>query len=115
MRIKLPRHSQRVSCNKALLFFSVSMLFSIASLGQGIVRGTIKDETGAAVPSATIQVNGQFDASTDIGEYSIRVNAGPATIQATAIGFKSFKKKIEIKEGEELVVDITLAESTTEL
>jgi len=97
------------------LILVLVLFFSIQSFGQGIVKGKVKDENGSAIPSATVRLNDQIVISDENGKFSITTNSGAANIQFSAIGFTSVKKNIEVREGEEVDVDITLAEAMMEL
>jgi outer membrane receptor protein involved in Fe transport len=67
------------------------------------VSGKVFDESGQTVPGANVSLKGaDQNVVTDInGAYIFsNVAAGTYTISATNVGYKSFEKKITVKEGE---------------
>lgn len=89
---------------KYLLLF---LLFSsLASLGQQIVKGTIVDEKGTALPGASIRITGTSSGTiTDInGKYQITVPSGNAELTFSFISYLS--KKVTV--GNKTVIDVAL-------
>ena len=80
---------------KSLLFVRgvlclLAVLFSIHAHAQTAVQGTVKDETGTAIPGATILVKGTSNgiATGPGGNFSIRASSG-SVISISAIGFEA--------------------------
>ena len=76
---------------KILWFFTVLMLFGASAFSQGrTVTGTVTDESGNAVPFATVTESGTRNATTanTAGTYSIN-QKGTGTLTITAVGFAS--------------------------
>ncbi len=97
----------------------VISLASLSLLGGGAVlaanssiAGHVRDaQTGDALPGATVLLVGtSLGASTDLnGSYSI-VNVPPGSyrIRSTYVGYKEETKTVQVKEGENLTVDLRL-------
>ena len=88
-------------------------LFPLGMAAQGVIRGTVTDDTGEPVIGATVRVQGTSDGTvTDFnGSYSI--NAGPnATLVFSYIGYKTQEIKVV---GNNPVIDVTLAADNTNL
>ena len=95
----------------ALLFV---FTFVGSSVGQGTIRGLVKDHvTNEPVPFALVKVEGQnAGANTDFdGEYEIKIKAGSYTLifSMSADGYLSQHKEIEVKEGEVLILNVILS------
>lgn len=97
------------------LIFLLALFISIQSVAQGIVKGKIRNDTGAALPFVTIQINDKIILSNEKGEYAITVPVRSATLQATAIGFEPLKKTITIQQGKTITIDLILTEIVKEL
>jgi outer membrane receptor protein involved in Fe transport len=75
------------------------------------VSGKVFDESGQTVPGANVSLKGaDQNVVTDInGAYIFsNVAAGTYTISATNVGYKSFEKKITVKEGESIEENLFL-------
>ncbi|MBP1221719.1 TonB-dependent receptor [Flavobacterium sp. 1355] len=75
------------------------------------VSGKVFDESGQTVPGANVSLKGaDQNVVTDInGAYTFsNVAAGTYTISATNVGYKSFEKKITVKEGESIEENLFL-------
>ncbi|MDR2465849.1 MAG: carboxypeptidase-like regulatory domain-containing protein, partial [Prevotellaceae bacterium] len=88
------------------------LCFGIALMAQNTVTGTVGDENGA-LSGATVTVKG-----TNIGvltgsdgTYSVNVPAGDVTLVFSLMGFVTR----EVGVGGRTVIDVRLAEETTEL
>jgi hypothetical protein len=101
----------------------MAMLLSAAVFGQNTLKGMVKDSTGSAVPSASINLKDSTShaiiayAVTDPkGTYMLQVPAGrtPAglLIEVRSIGFKSQVKPVA---GFDVPVDFVLSGSVNEL
>ncbi|MDZ7715153.1 MAG: TonB-dependent receptor [Balneolaceae bacterium] len=93
---------------------------SITVLGQaqtGEIKGTVFSNTspipGANVGIADIQ---KGDASNQDGKYHIKnIPEGTYILQASAVGFKKFTKKITVEAGQVLLVEIVLKKSSYQM
>lgn len=81
----------------------------IAASGQEVIRGTIKDDAGGALPGATILVKGTNTATVaDVeGNFSIKA-AGelPITLVVNSVGFKT--QDVEVYELSEESIEVAL-------
>lgn len=86
----------------------VLLCSSVSTLAQTRISGSIKDETGAAVPGATVSVNGtSIGAMSDLGgNYTISGVASDAVLTFSCIGYKAQ----EISVGGRSVINVVLAE-----
>jgi outer membrane receptor protein involved in Fe transport len=105
----------------ASLFFGALLLVAATSLAfaqenTGAIRGTVKDQTGAAVPGAKVTATSSslvrsLDATSDKeGSYRFpRLPVGAYTITVTQTGFKTSKNEdISVVLGSELTLDVAL-------
>lgn len=82
---------------KSKMFLIALMVFPAAMIAQGTVTGTVNEASSStALPGANIIVKGtttgtisDFD-----GNFSIRVNAFPATLVVTSVGFNAKEVKV---------------------
>lgn len=75
------------------------------------VSGKVLDDSGVTVPGANVSIKetGKSTVTDENGGYSFsNVEAGTYTIIATNVGYKTFEKKIAIKQGESLEVNLLL-------
>jgi TonB-dependent receptor len=76
------------------------------------IQGSVRDaQTGDPLPSASVVLVGtSFGAATDVnGAYIIRnVPPGSYTLRVSYIGYKNAEESVEVKEGENLTVDLKL-------
>ncbi|SHL62270.1 TonB-dependent receptor [Flavobacterium chilense] len=90
------------------LFFLPDNLFA---QNKNTVSGKVLDDSGVTVPGANVSIKETgMNTVTDInGGYSFsNVTAGTYTIIASNVGYKTFEKRIAIKEGESLEVNLLL-------
>ncbi|WP_439581997.1 SusC/RagA family TonB-linked outer membrane protein [Dyadobacter bucti] len=97
-------------------FLLILLLAAVGSpvFSQGLtVTGTVKDETAAMVPGATILVKGTtVGTNTDAsGAFSIRVPDQASILVISAVGYVAQ----EITVGQKSIIDVTLAPETTQL
>ena len=90
----------------------------LAQAGSGQIHGVVKDSvTGAALPGASILLEGtSLGAASDFyGKYVIQaVPSGSYTLAVSYIGYKGKKISIEVKPGEELEMNFSLAAQALE-
>lgn len=78
---------------------------------QNAVSGKVFDDNGATIPGANVSIKetGKGTITDENGGYSFsNIAAGTYTIIATNVGYKTFEKKIAVKEGESVVADLLL-------
>lgn len=88
-----------------LLFFFVSF----SALAQNFtLSGTVKDNTGAGIPFATILVKNTSKGSSanSDGQYNLSLPAGSYEIQFKAIGYKQVSRQVELKSNQTLNIDL---------
>jgi outer membrane cobalamin receptor len=101
---------------RKLLLTGISCLLLLTSLAQqggnpGTITGSVKDENGQSVPSATLQLgNTNKGAATGAdGNFTIEnVTPGKYTLKISALGFTSFIKQIEVKDGQRVVLNLSM-------
>src|SRR5690606_18768510 len=96
---------------KKHLLLSVFAIISFAPLicAQSLVRGVITDETGGALPGATVHIKGTGVSSiADLnGNFSIASSATlPFTLVVNSVGYKA--QEIEIYELSDESIDVSL-------
>lgn len=78
---------------------------------QNTVSGKVLDDSGATIPGANVSIKetGKGTITDENGGYSFsNIAAGTYTIIGTNVGYKTFEKKISVKEGESVVADLLL-------
>lgn len=116
---RLPRTAQRVTLRTGAIL-GLLLGITLAAAGQqitGTIVGTVKDQQGAVVNTATITATNQdtgFSRSAptnNYGEYRIDfLPVGKYTLQATANGFERFvQQNVALDVEQELTVEIKLA------
>jgi TonB-linked SusC/RagA family outer membrane protein len=97
----------------------IVLISSFGALSQtGIVRGTVKDESGEPIYSATVQVSGQSKGTTtdDQGNYELKqLNGGTTKLLVRAVGFKEQIREFSIKDGESLIQDFVMSPVTKDM
>ncbi|QDW19735.1 TonB-dependent receptor [Flavobacterium sp. KBS0721] len=90
------------------LFFLSNNLFA---QNQNTISGKVLDDSGVTIPGAnvTIKETGKSTVTDENGGYSFsNIEARTYTVIATNVGYKTFEKKIAIKQGESLEVNLLL-------
>lgn len=78
---------------------------------KNTVSGKVFDESGQTVPGANVSLTGPDQTvTTDVNGTYLFSNVAPGTytISATNVGYKSFTKKVTVKEGEAVVENLFL-------
>jgi len=99
-----------------ILIFVFLLPLTINVNAQITVEGEITNaETGTPLPSATVVIKGTYSGtiSNTTGNYSIRLDSLPATLQVSYIGFYSKEKKVS--SSTDTVLNFSLTPSTEEL
>jgi iron complex outermembrane recepter protein len=95
--------------------FSLVFLFTAAQVfaQQGTVQGVVTDADNSPLPGANVILVGQnIGTSTNAdGEFSFNAPAGSYTIQASFLGFQTFRQSVTVTAGETTTVNITLRPS----
>lgn len=92
------------------------MAISLTSLGAK-VYGTVKDEANNTLPGVTLRVAGSTTGAITDGEghFSITLEAGHYTLIASSLGYVNQEMNIEVKEAQNLALDIVMKESIDRL
>jgi hypothetical protein len=99
-----------------IYFLLLLLSFSTFTYAQAILlKGTIKDNNGLAVPFASVYEKGttRGTSANSEGEYQLKLSAGQHTLIFKAIGFSQESKQIDLKAPQTL--DIILIPSVYEL
>jgi iron complex outermembrane receptor protein len=94
-----------------LIMCLISVPDNLFAQNQNTVSGRVFDDSGATIPGANVSIKetGKGTITDENGGYSFsNIAAGTYTIVATNVGYKTFEKKISVKEGESVVVDLLL-------
>lgn len=96
-----------------LLVFSGEMVLAIDNLDQKKITGTVKDESGTALPGVNIIVKGTMNgvASDTNGNYSITAPDKNAILVFSFIGYNTQ----QIPVGDRTTISVVLVESTQEI
>ncbi|MEA5403596.1 TonB-dependent receptor [Arcicella sp. DC2W] len=102
-----------------LYFIILFLLFNVVAFAQNaIIRGKISTSDGKAAEFVNVQLNGtnKGTISNENGEYKIeRIKAGTYKLKVSLVGLETKEQQVEVKAGQTLVVDFTLAESANQL
>ncbi|WP_394774355.1 TonB-dependent receptor [Flavobacterium sp.] len=94
-----------------LMFCLFSLPNNLFAQNQNTITGKVLDDSGATVPGANVSIKetGKSTVTDENGGYSFsNIDAGTYTIVATNVGYKTFEKKVAIKEGESLEANLLL-------
>ncbi|MDR0333279.1 MAG: TonB-dependent receptor [Dysgonamonadaceae bacterium] len=97
------------------LLLLVSMTMSVFAQGHGILTGRITDDTGDALPGASITVKGTtIGTATDLnGQFTLRnISAGNVTFVIAYLGFDSVEETVQIRAGETTNRNFVMSENT---
>lgn len=108
--------------NKSFLVF-LAFLFSVSVFSQhgrsgGMISGrVISTVEKEVVDFATVYLKGTNRGATtdEKGLYHLKVAAGDYTLVVSAIGYTTVEKKVTLKAGERIRVNVTIAPQVTEL
>lgn len=105
-----------------LLLTSLFLLFGFFSFAQQsktvTLSGELKEKSGERIPQASVRLeNTRFVTSSDNnGKYQlIGINPGKYTLRVTAVGYATYKKNIEVKGDQNIIVTILLESTITDL
>ena len=103
--------------NKSFLVF-LAFLFSVSAFSQhGRSGGMISTVEKEVVDFATVYLKGTNRGATtdEKGLYHLKAAAGDYTLVVSAIGYTTVEKKVTLKAGERIRVNVTIAPQVTEL
>ncbi len=91
----------------------VAPLASHAQSARGNVYGTVKDDTGAALPGASVTLGGALGSRTTVsderGQFRfLNVDHGAYTLGLTLSGFANLTREVTVLTGVNLTLDFTL-------
>src|SRR5689334_22284003 len=94
---KLMHHADRCFWRKKLLLLAAFLMCAIFARAQSTVSGTVKDETGQAVPGVSVMVKGAtVGMITDKkGHYNLTVPGGSGVLVFTMVGY--VRQEVETK------------------
>lgn len=98
---------------KSLLFSTLMLLSVIASAQNASLSGRLTNTLGEAIPFATISFQKAPYTSTtsETGQYIIRdISSGSYTVIYSSPGFTTVVREVNLKAGEERILDIQLEE-----
>jgi outer membrane receptor protein involved in Fe transport len=116
MRSQVPGRAAAVTTSLLAAFLIASL--ASAQTTTGTLRGTVKDETGSALPGATVEAinddTGFRSAATTetSGLFNILVAPGPYTVTATLPSFSTESKKVRVLVGQIVRLDFDLKVAT---
>ena len=94
-----------------LLSIGIYLLTSISLYSQkALLQGTISDESGETLPSATIQIGEQGTIADFDGQYSIELSEGTYQIAVSYLGYEDYESTVVLTEGSPTSLDIVLSE-----
>ena len=84
-------------------------------VSTGNLSGTVVDQRGDALPSATVTLTGegapQIKETNDQGQFSyLELQPGSYSVEAALRGFLPVKQPVKINAGEDTNIEITLSE-----
>ena len=99
------------------LFILFTFLSFTSTLFGAQVIGTVKDANKAPLAYASIYVkNSSLGVSTDLkGRYIFELAPGTYTLVYSYLGYETVEKKVTLKAGQTLTLDVVLQEQATEL
>jgi iron complex outermembrane recepter protein len=98
--------------HKFFLLFCIAAFFVLTVQSQtGTVKGTVKDDKGSALSSATVQVLGKnkVTLTNELGNYEITLPPGNYTLVVSYTGQTISQQKIIITAGETATADFSLS------
>ncbi|HYK56608.1 MAG TPA: TonB-dependent receptor, partial [Flavisolibacter sp.] len=97
-----------------LVLFLSTTLISLAQTAT--LKGTVKDASGNPLSGASVTLQGQSRGTTskNDGTFSLLVNPGTLTVNASYVGFATARQTITVTSGETSTIDFVLQESGQE-
>jgi hypothetical protein len=99
------------------VFLLLLLLTISATLSAGVVKGTVRDTTGAPLPYITVGVkNSTKGVNTNLsGAYFIELAAGNYTLVFSQLGFITQEKEVSVAEGKPVILDVVMRPQTRTL
>ena len=100
----------------ASLLFSLSAVWAQTTSGGGTLQGTVKDESGAAIPNAKVILaniatgTSSTFVTTDAGLFvTPTVNIGKYKVRIEATGMKAWEGEVQIETARQITIEPTLS------
>lgn len=100
------------------LFLFISVLTFAQQKRIVSLSGEVKGKSGEAIPQASVHLeNSRLTTMTDDnGKYQLKgLSPGKYVLSITALGFKHYKKHIEIKSDQDIIIAVKMEDSVNEL
>jgi hypothetical protein len=95
----------------AVLLFLLTLLSGIAE-AQQTISGTVKNDKGMAVPSASVSINGTGTQTDSAGHFNVEITGrGRKILVVSSIGYRPLKKEI-LLTGVPVLLDLVLKHDT---
>ncbi len=95
-----------------LLSIGISLLTNANLYSQSaLLQGTISDQNGETLPSATIQIGEHGTIADFDGQYSIELPAGTYQIAVSYLGYETYEAPVVLATGTPTILDIALSET----
>lgn len=92
-----------------ILLFVGCFFYTHFLVSQSVIKGKVSDKvTKETMPGAILAVGNKTALSSVDGDFILNVNPGKQTFIGSLAGYKTFKKEIEVKENDTLVMDVEL-------
>ncbi|HEX2607129.1 MAG TPA: TonB-dependent receptor [Flavisolibacter sp.] len=106
----------RSSCKTVWLTFIFLGTYFFSWAQTGTIRGTVKDVSGNTLSGASITLQGSSKGTStgSDGSYSLSVNPGTYTVQASYVGFAMGRQTVTVGAGASATADFILVESGQE-
>ncbi|MEZ4955530.1 MAG: TonB-dependent receptor [Saprospiraceae bacterium] len=98
--------------NKILItLFALAFLWQHSTAQNASVKGQITDDQNTPLISATVSI-GKSGAVTDLeGMFEIQLPSGQYELSASYVGYQTKTEQLDLKPGEEIIVNVILSES----
>lgn len=95
-----------------LLSIGIYLLTSVNVYGQKVLlQGTISDQNGETLPSATVQIGDNGTIADFDGQYSIELPAGRYQIAISYLGYETYETSVVLTASNPTILDISLSET----
>ncbi|GEM_PF-5193980 len=92
----------------SIVAHNISLTIPPGTLGNGTIKGLVKDELGAVISGATVSVAGKTMQTTSSGFYSANLSEGTHMIVATKTSYENFIGNVTIMAGNTTDKNITM-------
>lgn len=98
--------------NRNLLLFAPLFFFTTSLFSQALIKGKISDKVTHETLPGVIVAFGSANTLTNLeGGYTLSVSPGKQTLIASMAGYKTFRKELEIKVNDTLLMNLELETS----